>query len=255
MWVGPCYACQRARNRWRKGLDPRRPRSLTKQSHAAELAAQKIRRERIFAEDGARLADRREAQRLYQQRIRVINGSVPREATNRKSRLPRPHSERLDPMPLLRWLDAWAAANPDDNERDLATRTGLDPKFLFDIRAGARSSVPLDFVDRLLIHAGETPDTLHSIYPIEDLHDDHTGNFGIGDFDGQSGACFTLALPEPATPLMPSGTRPLTYEPRWQSWPPEHRAVLRRIRAELAIAQPWRKHSTKWLAEQKAVAA
>jgi hypothetical protein len=208
--------------------------------------------------DQERAAEYRERHRQYEAATRRERGVAPLSLQQRRVvPLPRPDVEELDTGPIMMWLLAWRAAHPDDSTAALCTRTGVEGirRASHELEQGTRKSIPLDFVDRILVQAGEVPDTLHALYPIDVLDDDGTGHFGLPRFGGQPGARFVLVVPEPATPLMrPERPHDSPWEPRWELWPTEHRAVLRRIRAELGIAQPWRKHSIKWRNEQKVAA-
>ena len=195
----------------------------------------------------------REFYRLAAEAQRRANGVAPIDF--QRSHQPRqsPASERMPAAPLLTWLAAWIASHPLSSEAQLCDWAHVAHRTVLRALEGEQDFLSLDTIDRLLIAGGEPPETLHALYPIEVLRDDGTGNFA-GGFDGKPGAAFPVVLPEPhPTPLHIKTKSVDDWEPRWESWPPEHRAVLQRLRAELNGAK-WRRHSIAWLNQQKVAA-
>lgn len=86
--------------------------------------------------------------------------------------------ERLDPAPILRWLDAYLLTHPDESLERLCLGAGVASRRIGDWRVG-KHTASLRVVDGLLVAAGEPPHTLHALYPIE------------------GGADIPLVLPEP----------------------------------------------------------
>jgi hypothetical protein len=118
--------------------------------------------------DPVRAAAYREDHRFREERYRREKGVPERKwsAKCKRTLRDRDARRRVDPVPFLGWLDGWLASN-QVSEEILAERAGSATRSLFAIRSGEVTAINLDFVDRYLLAANESPCVLDELYPID----------------------------------------------------------------------------------------
>jgi hypothetical protein len=121
--------------------------------------------------DSAYAEDRREYQRIYGDGRRRAAGVKPRNWGPKSKRVQaqrrRDDNVFLPVEPFLGWLSEWLRFNPEQRLGNLCRAAGSTERSVLAWRTGERGHIQIGLVDRFLVAAGEPPNLLDVLYPLD----------------------------------------------------------------------------------------